>query len=265
VKADQSSQNPKRGTYRPKTPHWPSQLPPAYPHEKKLYPHGRLRGKRGREVREAAAALPVNSLGQPAEVIILRDAAIEQPDETEPQPTVDTEKPSTKLSKKDILAALARGEEPLSSSDIDRQIEKLRPKAPEDQQDGLIVSRVKFEELRGALINGFTMRQLQEYSARNQPPASLDTESEMESGVSPWRRGITPIDTRLSKVKFWTSPNVEIKTKQNLKLKIATKLIRHVWQIDIAEDLNAIGELEILTSQKKFALLQVDGKSSLDP
>lgn len=257
VEVDQNNQ--RGGTFSLKKPHWPSRLPSAYPHEKRLYPHGRLRGKRGREVREAAAALPVNALGQPTEVIILRDAAIEQPDEAEPQPTVEAQKPSTKLSKNEILAVLARGEEPPSSSEIDGQIETLRPEAPEDQQDGLIVSRVKFEELRSALINGFTMRQLQEYATRNQPAASLPAGSEMESGVAPWRHGITPIETRLSRVKFRTSPGVESKAKQNMKLKVATKLIRDIWRVDIAEDLNATGELEILTSQKKFALLLVDG------
>src|SRR5947208_528935 len=84
VEVDQNNQ--RRGAFSFKNPYRPSRLPSAYPHEKRLYPHGRLRGKRGREVREAAAALPVNALGQPTEVIILRDAAIEQPDETEPQP-----------------------------------------------------------------------------------------------------------------------------------------------------------------------------------
>src|SRR5579871_476275 len=79
VEADQPSQNPIGSTYRPKKSYFPSRLPLAYPHEKTLYPHGRLRGKRGREVREAAASLPVNALGPPAEVIILRDAAIEAP------------------------------------------------------------------------------------------------------------------------------------------------------------------------------------------
>lgn len=263
VEADQPSQRSSGGTYSSKETYRPSRLPPEYPHEKRLYPHGRLRGKRGREVREAAAALPVKALGQPAEVIILRDAAIEQPDETEAQPTIDPVKPSTPLNKKEILAALARGKEPLSSDEIDRQIEKLRPEAPEDQQDGIIVSRIKFEELRNALTNGFTMRQLQEYSGRNKPPASLPAGSEMEPGVSPWRHGITTIETRLSRVKFLSSPGVEIKNKQNMKLKVATKLIREVWRVGIAEDLDALGELEIHTSQKKFALLMVDGSSSL--
>ena len=262
VEADQPSQKPK-DTYNSKKSYWPSRLPPVYPHEKRLYPHGRLRGKRGREVREAAAALPVNALGQPTEVIILRDAAIEQPDETEPQPTVDSEKPSTKLNKKEILAVLAGGKEPLSPSEIDGQIEKLRPETSEDQQDGLIISRVKFEELRSALINGFTMRQLQEYSNRNKPPASLPAGSEMESGVAPWRHGITSIETRLSRAKFWENPGLEVKTKQNMKLKVATKLIRDIWRIGIVEDLNVIGELEIHTSQKKFALLTVDGNPPL--
>jgi len=222
---------------------------------KRLFIRGKLRGKKGREVREDTAALPVHSLGKPAEVIILRDAGIEQEEDTEALPTFETSGPSQRLSNEEILASLAQDKRTSSQAEVDEQIRALRPT---NTRDGHIssIGKQDYEALHKALVDSFTSQQLKSHLKRNQPDAELPAVADKRAGFAPWRLGTSSIEKALSQAKYRTATGG---TSLSAKQKFAARIIQELWHTDIAQDVNSVGELEIQISRPCLTLFMANG------
>jgi len=222
---------------------------------KRLFIRGKLRGKKGREVREDTAALPVHSLGKPAEVIILRDAGIEREEDTEALPTFETSGPSQRLSKEEILASLAQDKRTSSQAEVDEQILALRPTNTRDGHISSTIRKQDCEALHRALVDGFTSEQLKNHLKQNPPDAELPPVAGKRAAFAPWRPGTSSIERALS-LKYRTAIGG---TSLSPKQKFATRIIQELWHIDIAQDVNSVGELEIQISRPCLTLFMANG------
>lgn len=164
---------------------------------KRIHPHGRIRGRPGDEVREDSAKLSVNSLGKPAEIIILREAPVRMPDpapekEEEEDEPPDEPKTEREISGSDILADIQTEGKRESTETINRRIEEIRPDAaPESSVGGLQPIPLKdYRRLVKALSRGFVGKQLDSYMKVNTPITRQEVYllSDKASGVvAPWR------------------------------------------------------------------------------
>lgn len=207
-------------------------------------------------MREDTAALPVHALGKPAEVIILRDADIEQEEDPEALPAIEVSGPTQRLSNEEIRASLAQDKRTSSQAEVDEQIQALRPTTTRDGHILPTIERQDYETLHKALVDGFTYHQLKTHLKRNrpdtQPPVALDK----RAGLAPWRPGTSPIEKALSQTKYRTAIDG---TPQSAKQQLATRIIQELWHIDSSQDVNCVGELEIQVSRLCLTFFTVNG------
>lgn len=220
-----------------------------------VYIRGKLRGKRGREVRDDAATLPVNTLGQPAEVIILRDAPSEREhDAVTTPPSEPSKRSSPQLSEQEIIASLAQEKEDSWREKVDQRIQSLRPKNAGDDKSTPTISRREYKTLERALIDGFTSRQLKDFLKRNQPDAQSSAEGQQVPSFAPWRPGTTPIGVKLSH-----GPIQVEGLAHGPKQRTVARIARELWRIDIAEEVSCIGELEFAVPKTHLSLFMANG------
>lgn len=222
---------------------------------KSVYVRGKIRGKKGREVREDTAALPVRTLGQPAEVIILRDAPVEQEQDEETPPSVESSKTDSQLSRQEIVASLRSVDPSSLKTKVEEQIQKLRPPSSGNEYIGSLLPRQDFDKLRKALTDGFTVQQLRAFLKRNLPNAQPSVGSDQDRSFVAWRPGTSSIDTELpERVRREIS-----RYKIPVKHKVVLRILEDLWHIDTIEDVNTIGELEVHVSWNQLALFLANG------
>lgn len=222
-----------------------------------VYIRGKLRGKKGREVRDDAATLPVNALGQPAEVIILRDAPSEQEQDAKASSTLEPSKRSSpQLSEQEIIASLAEEKEDSWREKVDQRIQKLRPKNAGDEKSTPSISRQEYKALQRELVDGFTSQQLRDFLRRNQPDTPSSTAAQQVPGLAPWRPGTTPIGQKLSQGSIQVEG-----LAHGPKQKIVARILRELWHIDIAEEISCNGELEFAIPRNHMSLFIANGTS----
>jgi hypothetical protein len=235
-----------------------------FPKERRLL--GKVRGKRGGEVREDSASLSIDSLGEKAEVIILRDAGfehkeLEEGDDDGPE---DISRSKQKLSHEAILKSIEDEKEAVDQEAINKQIDGLRPASAGHLRSIYVpLPLTEYRRICDILMESFTRAQLQEYCrmARLRSIAQRDQGeraniSSDESPLAtksirllwfPWKAGTTPISQRPPKVIAPTSSKKAFEKIQARRGKktLIDAIVRSYWGIDVAEETeNAIGELE---------------------
>jgi hypothetical protein len=199
----------------------------------------------------------VKALGQPAEVIILRDAPSEQEQDAEASPTPEPSKRSSpQLSEQEIIASLAQEKEDSWREKVDQRIQNLRPKSAGDDKSTPSMSRQEYKALQRELVDGFTSQQLRDFLGRNQPDIQSSAAAQQVPGLAPWRPGTTPIGEKLSQ----GSIQVEGLT-HGPKQKIVARIFRELWQVDIAEEISRVGELEFAIPRSHMSLFIANGTS----
>jgi len=235
---------------------------PVNPH-----PLGKLRGRCGKRVREGSASLGVESLGTPAEVIILRDA--EHDDVREDFTKAPETKKGKALKQEEILASLQDEKTTPAQDEVNKQIESLRPQPPLDPDEHTYLSQVEFQKLYSLLYDGFTLKQLSNYFASCTGVAKDGVEDEMLQGLikgtskgkkpahqSEWRPGTSPIDKRLPEGNIGA-----LRKKQGPvgKYILADQILRKAWDIILLEEIESLGELEVSLKHWQLSLLTAGG------
>ena len=228
-----------------------------------FYPLGKLRGTPGKTVREKFVNLETQSLGQPSEVIILRDTTFNPgTKENEKMQREVTENPT--LDSKAIVASIEAEKLQLDVADVIKEVDRLRP--------GPFLSQEKFLDIRNHLRNGFTAQQLRKYIKAKYPDfsrenklkkSSFEAQSPSKSATyergirSLWLPGTRSIEDRLplndvekSRLRAY---------KSSYKVLLAEIIVLGCWNVTIEEDIDAAGQIEMRIRPWQCSLLLAGG------
>jgi hypothetical protein len=139
---------------------------------KVIYPHGRIRGRRGKEVVEDAARLDVKSLGELSEIIVLKDADLDEPAKERIE-EAHVSGASSGMHKKDhhisvsmeeILKSIKDGSQAASQDAVNNNLELLRSKTVfERGGSDSTLSSEEYITLRDRLVESYSTQQLLGY------------------------------------------------------------------------------------------------------
>jgi hypothetical protein len=252
-------------------------VPSSFASERRLL--GRVRGKRGGEVREGSAALSIDSLGERAEVIILRDAGFERKEEKEEEETLP-EDPSPKnatLSQDAILKSIEDAKVELDQDAVNVQIDSLRPVHSVSLRGiNAQLSKKEYDTLCEVLRKGFSVAQLRGYCEAKRAELAKDAEEKKKKAAdqgssiekeitltwSPWKVGITPINIRPVQ-RMVNAVNMRISEKNHGRENLIWHIVHTFWKADVAENADdAVGELEFRVKPHELNLFTAGGKSA---
>ncbi|KAF1919148.1 mitochondrial inner-membrane-bound regulator-domain-containing protein [Ampelomyces quisqualis] len=206
--------------------------------------------RQGTFVRETSARLGgVKTLGDDADILVLRDVRDSAPAET----PADAEAVEPAVVP-DILASLQQQLKALTPDDIRHQLEGLRPQMRAGPDEPLYVPLQAFVKLVRDLNRGFTKQQLSHFysAAKNVRQDSYETEllASLKEGKgsakrpvmrSSWQPGTSPITRRL--------PGVDVGTRnkraQVSKQLLVDRIIRGLWNLVPLEEVEQPGEIEL--------------------
>ncbi|PNS16250.1 hypothetical protein CAC42_6357 [Sphaceloma murrayae] len=248
-----------------------------------LSPNGKIIGRRGRRQRQKTEPLKIKSLDQDSEVIVLRDVPEEPEDSTEEQvlPAEDDVDESPASSDRESGDLLVEGLTP-KDTELFAGIEEHRPKET-------VLSKKKFREAQRAVTAAHTAPQLRKYikrfealeATRRREGAENETKSVDVSGhTSASKKGDVEkvLDNRTILVTPWfrthSAPTValspDLKEKEEKVAKklhktseILDRLFRKVWKVQVLEDRDASGELEVILQPRQWRLLQTRAATRL--
>jgi hypothetical protein len=237
-------------------------------------------GRYGNEFSEKRANLAVNTLGQPAEVLIIRDLPREEdridedvsPPSLVQQPEEDRIGLQTNGSSvnEEILASLDEENKAKAESKDDQQarimdqVEALRPsKAPGVLQ--IVLSREEFQTLTKKL-EGFTTSQLSQYynwayaRAKSNRDASTDRSSRRVHWW-PWQpEGLGETGQSKYRPKSWKKRQGKWYDFQNREHAVLI-ILRSLWEIAVQNEAGFAGHSIYLLSDIRFSTLSAGRKS----
>lgn len=213
--------------------------------------------RKGKIVRQRKAKLGMKRMDEDADVLVLNTAPMrEGREKTEPE-VLELEP----IAVPDILSSLQHDSAPATQEEAERQLESLRPvrQNPDEPQ---YVTTADFVKLKAALTRGFTTRQLSGYYStakkiKKNTVAKLLFATTQATKRSSWHPTTTDIKTRLPGVDA-TLPQTP-KPKGLRKATLVDKILRDVWKLELLEELEASGELELRLKEWQLKLLQTGG------
>lgn len=161
----------------------------------------------------------------------------------------------------DILSTLQQDSAPATQEEVVRQLESLRP-ARSNPDEAQYVTTAEFVKLVAALTRGFTTPQLSGYYStakkiRKNTVAKFLFATTQATKRSNWHPTTTDIKTRLPGVE--ASPAKTSKPRGVRKATLVDKILRDVWKLELLEELEAPGELELRLKEWQLKLLQTGG------
>lgn len=268
----------------------PSQVPitrydPKRASVKRL--RSRIHGTPGKKVREDSANIPIDSLGAPSEILILRDTDIGN---TERKPSVKVWNKRSAASSKEILESLEKEKTVPDRQETIEQIEALRPtNGQEDGEGGITIPQGQLDRLIEKLNESFIIRQLRLYYESHSNKAdqaipkfgrdwknlgkqvkkaedrrSADVADELRScTVGVWRPGRWPLEQRLKAVPHHLHSTAVTGSRQTAKLRLIHEIIGRSWRVQSEEDAQAVGQLEVGVKTWQLKLLSGGGNTRL--
>lgn len=211
--------------------------------------------RKGRVIRQRRAKLGMKRMDEEADVLVLNHAPVR--DESEPkQPEV-----LEPISVPDILSSLQQDSAPATQEDVEKQLESLRPTRgnPDEPQ---YVTTADFVKLVAALTRGFTTSQLSGYYSTAKRLKKGTVYKVVKATVqatkrSQWHPTTTNIEKRLPGVE--AVGGKKQKPKSIRKATLVDKILRDVWKLELLEELEAPGELELRLKEWELKLLQNGG------
>ena len=199
----------------------------------------KFRGRDGKEFSENSVSLAAQTLGKPAEVIIIRDAKSIEPQRTEEEmelgPRDDNAEENERISG-EILASLKDGQAEESQETVNNQIDKLRPIQAFPDQSALTVSQYEYARVEKLLKDGFTISQLHKYARARSDFMKLGGADEQPRGWSTWQRTLGPIAIKYLKLK-----SLQIVPK--VKPKLIRLILENLWNIEVTGEGEHTGQL----------------------
>ncbi|KAG4437480.1 hypothetical protein IFR05_007035 [Cadophora sp. M221] len=218
---------------------------------------GGLHGHRGLQVQENREPLNTTTLGDPAEVLVLRDSILtlyaaggkRSLEAMEPEHI-------------DILGQLEEERGLVGQQEVDSNIDAFRP-ANERQ------SWEDINELVKELQDGFTMSQLQRYirkfEGRRDPERPLEAwvTSQKDAKIlriTPWMPGVSEIQDHFDNdpLRGYFLPS------HTVKQRVVLQLLRECWMLELPELVDGIGQFEIEVHKEDLELLLMGRSSVLD-
>lgn len=226
---------------------------------KTLWPHGRIRGAPGHRVWQNSANIGVERLGEAAEVILLRDAALGLEHERPRYARVE-EIDAEQLSAEDLLASVGADRGYVAPEDVRRSMDEIKASYP---QKGL--SWEQWLEARNKLCKAFSSLQLAHYVVEEtQHKRGAKAQDRTPSAIleqSTWTPGITPF--REFRIQDFDRKRLLL-TATNLKRKeaFAERVLKDCWDHHVQADATDTGEIEILLRPEHMSLLVQESKIS---
>jgi hypothetical protein len=230
----------------------PSQVRDSFAHQSKLprrsvlsqYPLGKLYGHSGQKKRENRERLGIDALGEPTNVIVLRDTKLSTYTSKE---YIDGEEPESI----DILAALDNERGLVGQKEVEENINQFRPedgKQPRNWDD--------FNKIVQELQKGFTVSQLARYIQSFEVENKGKSPSKANAGfliprISPWMPETSRSIERLDDDSVRGYSAASYTSKQRLVL----RLIRECWKLELPELEEGIGEVELELKPRDYDLL----------
>nr|POE88207.1 hypothetical protein CFP56_11436 [Quercus suber] len=198
--------------------------------------NGQIIGKPGRRQRQQHKSLPVQSLGQPANVVLMQDI-IEEPTASNGQISIpiDTSDDSggALLSSQELEAAIKGEYLTPDQETVNASIEAMRPA-------NTLLEKMEHSELVEELIKSFNARQLAAYLVNTMGTQAKRAPKGIEGKLdTPWTPGTTPLEKRLGMI---------IIRKESTaigKRRIAEQVLRLAWKVTVLSESQQIGELEM--------------------
>lgn len=212
--------------------------------------------RKGRLIRQRKAKLGMKRMDEDADVLVLNEAPVrEEPEQKQPEVLEPISVP-------DILSSLQQDSAPATQEDVEKQLASLRPNRgnPDEPQ---YVTTADFVKLVAALTRGFTTAQLSGYYSTAKSIKRGSVYSVVKATVratkrSEWHPTTTDIGQRLPGVEAVNGKKQ--KPKSIRKATLVDKILRDVWKLELLEELEAPGELELRLKEWELKLLQVGGK-----
>ncbi|KAI9775242.1 MAG: hypothetical protein M1839_001360 [Geoglossum umbratile] len=214
-------------------------------------PIGKLRGRKGHQIRESVANLQIQALGEPAKVIILRDSMPDNSRSVEHLNSTEREIPDTEnLTLMKLLAKLDAERGLISQEDVNTNVEVLRP------SPNTVLSQEDFSKLADELCKGFTTTQLAGYThafEAKQPPKYPAKKMERPTNIeeTEWTPRVVPKPSSSVEMGV-TSAAVRNVTK---KRKLAERVLRRCWSVQTEEEYESIGQIELCLRHRELSLL----------
>ncbi|KAG9203212.1 hypothetical protein G6514_003130 [Epicoccum nigrum] len=211
---------------------------------------------KGRVTTLRRAKLGMKRMDEDADILVLNDVR------NEPQPKeAEVLEP---ISVPDILSSLEQDSAPATQEDVEKQLESLRPNRgnPDEPQ---YVTTADFVKLVAALTRGFTSAQLSGYYSTAKSIKKDSVYKVVKATVratkrSQWYPTTTNIEKRLPDVE--ATSGKKQKTKSIRQATLVDKILRDVWKLELLEELEAPGELELRLKEWQLKLLQIGGDDS---
>jgi hypothetical protein len=201
----------------------------------------KLRGKDGKEFSENSVSLAVQSLGKPAEVIIIRDAKLnknppEQEEELELENTEDNIEENKRISG-EIIASLKDGQAEVSQDIVNEQINKLWPVQALQNQPGALLTKAEYERVVKLLRDRFTTAQLLQYAVPLAKKLKSPKEKEWPIGWSFWRcSSQSPTSVKNFDPKY-------ARSVPKTKPKLIRFIVEALWRVETAGEAELVGQI----------------------
>jgi hypothetical protein len=268
---DDSVRTPGRTVHRNTRHFFPRSSKPPTKH---IYPHGRIRGRTGNEVRESSAQLDIKSLGEESDIIVLRDAGLEREEDVgETQDAeIGSEEPSTHRTP-DVLGSIESGRT-MGKAEVKEELEKMREDYRQKLETvGDKASKTLLVELRRNIEAQFNKEQLLKYARRLQHTLPADTSTyhcaaRQQSGYSIgfWRPLPSVKDSSAfgcsKKALPWAALETMRLTASMPQQDIIYILVNYMWDL---EDRSTEGRLKLGMFAPKLELLTAGGKDIQTP
>ncbi|KZM19997.1 uncharacterized protein EKO05_0003344 [Ascochyta rabiei] len=214
--------------------------------------------RQGKLIRQRRAKLGMKRMDEDADILVINEAPEpEDPEKKQPEPFEPISVP-------DILSSLQQEGAPVTNEDVARQLDSLRPMrgSPHEPHH---VTTADFVKLVAALTRGFTTAQLSHYcsaakSIKQDALFKVVKASVKATKRSEWHPTTTSIEKRLPGVETIKKPKQ--KAKGIRKATLVDKILRDVWKLELLEEMEAPGELELRLKEWELNLLHAGANDS---
>jgi hypothetical protein len=249
-------------------------LPPKPRPQISARPLRRLKRRKGKTVlSETTAPLEVKTLGEDSGILVLRELSVPT---TERDPELAPELAPSDPVGSSILHYLQENGRRISDKEMFWHLDQLRPQTHNDPDDPHYISQAEFLSLSKTLDASFTVDQLAKYYSKalgvklptkrnfNHGGAMMqkilasvrsDVTKSRPFESTQWFPGTTPLDKRLP--VFSTK---EYKARAGRKRMVVDRILRTVWNVEMLEEIEAPGEIELMMLPWQIALLTAGGQ-----
>ncbi|KAH0556770.1 hypothetical protein GP486_005442 [Trichoglossum hirsutum] len=232
---------------------------------KKVKQARKLRAINGHLARPSVANLGTEALGEPAKVILLRDAMLSDPvsyadgirvsGAAQDLKSAGEKTPGTEnLTLTELLAEVEEERGFIRQESVNKNIEALLP------HPATVLSQESFSKLADELCRGFTAAQLASYihthEAKKSPsPSPPENKAPANLEQTEW----TPVAAPIAKPQQEADAAVRSMTQ---KRRYAEGILKRCWRIQTEEEYESVGQLDLFVGHRELSLLLRE-KSSL--